>query len=47
MGARREASSKEPALSEWREEEEEGRGAASRVQTSALSRTAPSLVARR
>ena len=38
---------REPALSEWREEEEGGRGAASRIQTSALSRDAPSLVARR
>ena len=34
-------------VSEWREEEEGGRGAASRVQPSALSRAAPSLVARR
>ena len=38
---------REPALSEWREEEEGGRSVASRVQTSALSRAAPSLVARR
>ena len=36
---------REPALSEWREEEEGGRGVASRVQISALSRPAPSLVA--
>ena len=33
--------------SEWREEEEGGRGAASRAQTSALSQAALSLVARR
>ena len=34
-------------FSEWREEEEGGCDAASRVQTSALSQVAPSLVARR
>ena len=38
---------RELAFSEWREEEEGGRGAASRVQTSALSWVAPSLMARR
>jgi len=37
----------EPAVLEWRKEEEGGHGAASRVQTSALSRATPSLVARR
>lgn len=38
---------REPTFSEWREEEEGGRDAASRVQTSVLSQAAPSLVARR
>ena len=47
MGAVGGGVSTEPALSEWMEEEEGGRGAASRVQTSALSRATPSLVARR